>query len=174
MDIALLNPNTLRIKSKNASIVVNPTSSTNKTEADAILLLTIYAKEGLAKIEGSRITIKGPGEYEMGGIKVSTTRVGQELVARVDVDGVKLLIGSGSTIEEIHDKIEECEVAVINSEGSFNYSILTTLEPSVLIVYGDKKEDVAKSLGKDSAIRTSKYSTTSDKLPQEMEVVLLG
>ncbi len=174
MDVILLNENTLKIKGKNASIIINPSTSTSKTEADAIILLKSDLSFNPDKIEGSRITIKGPGEYEISGVKISTTRVEEDQVARVDVDNVKVLVGNGSAIEKIHDKIEEAQVVVINSDEEFNHSILTSLEPNVLLVYGAKRTEVAKSLGKDEAASASKYSTSSDKLPAEMEVILLG
>ncbi len=174
MDITILNENTLKVKGKNASIIINPTSSTSKTEADAIILLKSDSSFNPDKIEGSRITIKGPGEYEISGVKISTTRVEDDQIVRIDVDNVKVLVGSGKAIEKIHDKIEESQVVVINSEEEFNHSILTALEPNVLLVYGSKKVEVAKSLGKDEIENANKYSTTSDKLPAEMEVVLLG
>ena len=174
MDVVLLNENTLKIKGKNASIVVNPNTSTGKIEADAILLLNSNTDQSVAKIEGSRITIKGPGEYEVSGVKVSVVGVESDQIAKIDVDGVKLLVGSGVSIEKIHDKIEEAEVVVINSDNEFNHSVLTSLEPNVLIVYGNKKDDIAKSLGKTEAVKASKYSTTAEKLPQEMELILLG
>lgn len=174
MDVILLNENTLKIKGKNASIIINPSTSTSKTEADGIILLKGDLSFNPDKIEGSRIIIKGPGEYEVSGVKISTTRVEGDQVARVDVDNVKVLIGNGLAIEKIHDKIEEAQVVVINSDEEFNHSILTSLEPNVLLVYGAKRTEVAKSLGKDEAISASKYSTASDKLPAEMEVILLG
>lgn len=173
MDVILIGKNTLRIKGKNASFVVNPDSSVSKTEADAIVLLGNRSDQAFPKITGARITIKGPGEYEISGIKISTTAVEQNLVARVDVDGIKLLVGSGESIEKIHDNTPECDVAVVNSDLDFNHAVLTSIEPRVLVIYGDKKESVAKMLGKDGAQKASKYWTTSERLPQEMEVVLL-
>ena len=174
MDVTLLNENTLKIKGKNASIIVNPSTFISKTEADAIILLKSDLSFNADKIEGSRIIIKGPGEYEISGIKISTTKVEEDQVARIDVDNVKVLVGNGLAIEKIHDKIEESQVVVINSDEEFNHSILTSLEPNVILIYGAKKTEVAKSLGKDGAISASKYSIASDKLPAEMEVILLG
>lgn len=173
MDVMLIGKNSLRIKGKNASFVVNPDSSVGKTEADAIVLLTAHSDQIFPKIQGSRITIKGPGEYEISEIKISTTKVDWNLVARADVDAVKLLVGSGESIEKIHDKIEECDIAIVNSDTDFNQAVLTSLEPKVLLVYGDNKEGVAKSLGKSEATRVSKFSTSLEKLPSEMEMVLL-
>lgn len=173
MDIILINKNTLRIKGKNSSFIVNPDAST-KAEADAIVLLRPWAHQTFPKIDGSRITIIGPGEYEINGVKIQATEVAGNLVVRADVDLVKLLIGSGESVEKIHDNTPECDVAIINSDRDFNHSVLTSLEPKVLVIYGDKKENIAKMLGKNDAPKTSKYGITSEKLPQEMEVVLLG
>lgn len=174
MDVMLLGKNTLRIKGKNASFVINPDSLTSKTETDAIVLLGTNSGSTFPKIEGSRITIKGPGEYEISGIKISTTAVGQNLVANAEVDGVKLLIGSAESIERIHDNTPECDIAIVGSDTEFNQAVLTSLEPRVLLVYGDNKEAVAKSLGKSEAVKASKFSATSEKLPEEMQLVLLG
>lgn len=173
MDVMLISKKTLRIKGKNASFVVNPDSLVGKTEADAIVLLVNHSDQKFPKITGSRITIKGPGEYEISGIKISITKVDQSLVARAEVDGIKLLVGSGESIEKIHDNTPECDVAIICSDLDFNQAVLTSLEPRALVIYGDKKESVAKMLGKDGAQKASKYSTTLEKLPQELEVVLL-
>lgn len=174
MDVAYLGENSIRIKSKTASIIVDPSPSIGKTETDAVVLTDSILNPNLSKIEGYRIVIKGPGEYEVSGVKVSASRVGEKLVLRLDVDGVKVLIGDGISIEKVHEKIEECDLAVINSENEYNYAILASLEPKALLVYGSQKEAAAKSLGKEDALKANKYSTTAEKLPQEMELIVLG
>lgn len=173
MDVMILGENSLRIKGRNASIVINPDTKTGKTEAEGIVVLEEYPDFSDAKIEGSRITIKGPGEYEVSGIKISGIEVDHKLVVNLDVDNIKLLIGSGQSIEKIHDKVEGANVAVINADTNFNYSILSSIEPSILAVYGKNKEEVKKSLGKDSET-VSKFSTTLEKLPTELQFLILG
>src|SRR3990167_362381 len=173
MDIMLLGEKTLRVKGKNSSAVINPTSTIGKTEADAILELEKYPDSTDSKVTGTRIIINGPGEYEVGGMKYSVVGVSGKLVTKIDTDSLKLLVGSGEVIEKFQDKVENCDIAVINADSGFNYSVLTSLEPRVLIVYGDKKDEVAKSLGKSSE-KITKFSTTQDKLPSEMQFVLLG
>lgn len=174
MDIVLLSENSLRIKGKSASIVINPTPSSGKTEAQGVLKLWEYPGFSDQKVEEERILIVGPGDYEVGGIKVSTTRVGDKLVARLEVDGVKVLVGTGENIIKIADKVEGADIALINSDEAFNYSGLSSVEPRVLLAYGIKKEEFRKSLGKESIPPVSKFSITKDKLPEEMQVLLLG
>lgn len=174
MEIMILSGNTLRVKGKSASLAINPTTETNKTEVNAILALHSDPKFSDSKMEGSRITIKGPGEFEVGGIKISAIAVAEKLVARIDVDSVKVLIGSGEAVEKIQDKVEGSDLVVINADTKFNYSMLTALEPKVLLVYGELKDEVSKSLGKGTAEKANKFSTTADKFPSEMQYILLG
>jgi hypothetical protein len=174
MDIMLIAGGGLRIKGKNSTLVVDPVSSTGKTEADAILALNNSVSFSEAKIEGSRITLKGPGEYEVGGAKVTTISIGEKLVARIDIDSVKVTVGSGEAVEKIQDKLEGSDILVVNADGKFNYSSLASLEPKVLIVYGGMKEEVSKSLGKESLEKLNKFATTVDKLPAELQYVILG
>lgn len=171
MDIALLDPKALRIKGKNSIIVVDPNTLTGKTEADAIL--TLGAEFSDKKIEGFRIIIKGPGEYEVGGIKILTIKSESGVVARADVDGVRVVIGSGQSLEKNQDKIDTCDVLVIKADSEFNNSFVASLEPKIVLIYGENKETTIKSLGKDGADKITKFSTTADKLPAELQVSLL-
>ena len=173
MDVAILGNNSLRIKGKMASIVVDPSTSTPKTEAQAIILLSANPDFSDSEIEGSRINIKSPGEYEVSGIKISGLSADGELVARVDADGLKVTVGKGKAIERIQDKLEDCPVLVINADSEFNYSILASLEPNLLIVYGEKRAEVAKALGKESIDKANKFSFSADKLPEDMQLVIL-
>lgn len=171
MDIVFLGGKTLKIKGKNAAFVVNPTSSIGKTEADAILISGNFIDFSDLKVQSSRITIKGAGEYELGGIKISAISKDGDLINIVDVDNVKILLGDGLAIEKNHEKTEGFDIAVINADNEFDYSIISSLEPKVLIVYGEKKNLVLKSLGKEDTVKSSKFSTTFEKLPSEMQVV---
>ncbi len=174
MDITYLKNNSLRIKGRTSSVVIDPTPQLNKTEGNSVLALNENVNFPPSKIEGLRITINGPGEYEIGGIKISSLRVEGDLVANLDVDNIKILVGEGSAVEEIHEKMGECNIALIRIDKEFKTSVLTSLEPNVLLLYGERKEEVAKSLGKEEAAKVTKFWVTSEKLPSEMQVFLLG
>ncbi len=174
MDITLLSEKSIRIKSKSASLVVNPTSTISKTEAEGVLMLEKNPTLSSSKVEGSRISINGQGEYEVGGIKVSAIQVGDRLVANIEADGVRVLVGDGQSVEKIHEKVEGSDITLIDASEEFNYSSVSSLEQRVLLVYGLKKEEVGKSLGKSDVATVSKFSVTRDKLPEEMQLILLG
>lgn len=173
MDIVLLDQKAIRIKGKNSAIVIDPNTSTQKVEVSAIIMLEDSADFSDKKIEGSRITVKGPGEYEIGGAKISGIKVGEKLVVRIDIDGVKVLVGSGASIEKISDKIDASDVVVINSDSEFNNSFIMSLEPKVVLLYGQRKEETAKTLGSETAEKVSKFSTTLEKLPSELQILIL-
>lgn len=173
MDVILLGKNSIRIKGKKASLVIDPTSEIGKTEADAAINLTNVANFSTVKLEGSRVTFSGPGEYEVGGIKMSLIAAGGGCVGFFDVDGISVLVGSGAALEKVQEKAESADMVVVNANSEFNYSVVTSLGSKVLLVYGDNRDEVKKVLGKDGEAM-SKFSTTKEKLTEEMQFVLLG
>ena len=173
MDVIILDKNCIKLKGKTTSILINPSDSMNKSEAEAVIVPATYQGQSFPKVEGLRIIIKGPGEYEVNGVKITAFSGASDLVSFVDMDGLKILAGNGLSIEKIQDKIEECHIAVINADSEFNYSVLSTIEPRVILVYGEKKGEVAKQVGKDNPEKVSKFSTTYEKLPAELQMLLL-
>ncbi len=174
MDVAILSGNSIRVKGKNSTILINPSKSTSKTEADGIVKLWNFPDYSDDKIDGNRIVISGPGEYEVGGMKTSGMKVDEELVAKIDADGVGVLVGSGKAIAKIGEKAEGADILVVNTDEDFNSAGLSTLEPNVILLYGLKKEEVAKGLGKNTPETTSKFSASKDKLTEETQLFLLG
>ena len=78
MDIYIIAKDCLRLKGKRSTFIVDPTAALkSKTPTDAVIVLNEQEKYDLSKIEESRVTIKGPGEYEIGGVfitGISTSR----------------------------------------------------------------------------------------------------
>ena len=62
---------------------------------------------------------------------------------------------------------------MINADAEVSESAVTAMEPSIVVLYGEKAREGAKALGKDSASASSKISVSEDKLPEEMDVMLL-
>ena len=101
-------------------------------------------------------------------------KVFEKLAVRIDVDNVRVLIGNGEAIEKTQDKVDEIDILVVNADAKFNYSVLASFEPKVLIVYGELKSEVAKSIGQENAEKMNKFSVAKDKLPAELQFILLG
>lgn len=170
MELALLTKDSLRVKGKQGVLVIDP-SSTGKVEADAVLVSSQGGKAPI--VEGSRLVIYGPGEYEVAGIKVTTTGTDGNLVHTIKVDNVTVIAGTAQAISKAHDKLSESHIIAAHvTDGSLQEAV-TALAPRVVVLYGEKADEEAKNLGKEVKA-VAKYQTTVDKLPADMEVVVLG
>lgn len=174
MDVTVLGSKTIKLRGKRASLVINPANGISKTEAEGIILLGDYEDKNYSKIEGQRIIISGQGEYEVGGAKISAIKQDKGLVCLIDSDGVKVLAGEGKSIEKVYEKIDSCNVAIVYTNEDFDEDVLPKIEPNVILLFGDKKEEVGKALGKDLPQEVSKYSVTVDKLPEDPQIYLLS
>ena len=169
MEIALLSKSGLRIKGKRASFAVDPQE---KHEYEAILLLD-KLQDVVAKSE-SAVIISGYGEYEIGGIKMAATRIESDLIYSMHVDNISILLGKLSALDKIHSKLQEHQIVIANCTDSGNASFITSLAENVVMFYGEKAAEVASGFSKESVKNMNKYSSTKDKLPAEVETVLLA
>ncbi len=179
MEISSLDAQSIRIKGKQASFVIDPTKGISKTSAEAILQLRNTADFTGQKIEGARLTIQGPGEYEIGGVKISAFRLGADLVYDIKIDGISLflaideLMSKQDILQKSKDIMKDYHIVVLNTQEVGDQSGLPSFSPRVVVFYGNNAKEGAKALGKEEITPTAKYQTTADKLPDEMEVVVL-
>jgi hypothetical protein len=173
MDIQLLGKDSLRIKSKKTAVAIDPKSSIAKFDADAILL--IDKKSDVSRVNDSRITIDGAGEYEISGLKVSGIKSDKDIMYGLNSENVDAIVAKASSLETVPiDKIGEYQVVIINVDSDLKQSVVTAMEPRVVVLYGEKAKEGAKVLGKESVLTASKISIAEEKLPEEMDVMLLG
>lgn len=173
MEILSLSQNSFKLRGKHASLVVDPLREDKiKTSGDAILLLT-GNNNVINSVEGSRLLIESSGEYEVNGVKVSAYGTRTALSYVCNVDGVIVLIIHAKDLEIMHDKLPECHVAVVKVDDSLDSASLNAISPRVVLLYGANAHDSAKGFGKESQT-ASKFQTTLEKLPEEMQVVILG
>ena len=122
-------------------------------------------------VSGQRVIVSGPGEYEVGGVKI--TGMNQNgMMYVLHVDEVEVFVTSASALEKTLEG-NEYEIIVINADTVLRESFITTLSPKVVIIYGLQASEAAKALGRDS-IPVAKYVISADKLPEEMEVIVLA
>ena len=172
MDISIVGKNSIKLKGKQATFVVDPSKEMPKTSADGIVLLNGTTGIDTARITESRIIINGPGGYEVAGAKVVGTTTPKGTLYKFTIDDVVIILGRSS--ETKAEGFNACQAAVINTDLDFNESFVTSLEPKITVLYGDKKIESAKTLGAESVTSVPKITITKDKLPEKMEVVVLG
>lgn len=178
MEILLLSPNCLRIKGKNSSVIVDPITLRTKTPADAVIFLNENEKQDVSKVEDYRVILSGPGEYEFSGVKVLA--LGEKnTVYSLNIDGMDILLGNVEGIEKYKDKLKEHSIVIFYINSKFDGSLITALEPKVVVYYGEQAMEAVSLLGKDNegenAIKpVLKYVTKLESLPEKMETVFLA
>lgn len=174
MEITTLDKkNCLRIKGKHASLIIDP-SPTVKTTTDGVL----FSKKNNAaipkSIEVARLIVLGAGEYEVGGIKIATQAYGDEFVHIVTLDSITVCFIPTSLLEKLQEKMSDCNILAILVNGAVKDSVVASYDSRVIILYGEHLTDEAiSSFDKQNIITTAKFLSTADKLPEEMQVILL-
>lgn len=170
MEIALLGDQSLKIRGKKGSLLIDPVKGIPKTPTDAIVVLAQKDYDA-SRAQGARVVIEGPGDYEVSGIKISSLRFGSELMYRLTVDGIALILTTSHGLTNAQES-QECSMLVVNAQEILEASSVTQASPQVLLLYGQNALDSAKAVNKEVQI-LSKYAVTAEKLPEEMQVVVL-
>lgn len=168
MEIAWVAKQGLRIKGKNATLLVNPLDETAEHDA------TIYFPFAKISNKYTAVPINGPGEYEVGGVKISGVKQKDQTIYSVTVDGVDILLGDLEAIEKLQHKVKEHNIVLIRTEVENDASFVNGLATNVVILYGDKAKEVLEKFAKEGLQELNKYSSTKDKLPQEIQTILLS
>lgn len=173
MEVALLSSDSLKIKGKKSSLVVDPKPKMPKTAADTILLLG--GDSDLSRVEEYRLVIKDDGEYEVGSIKITGQSKDSEIYYNLNVDSSQIILAKVSTLEKLSDTSNEAQIAILNVDSSLNESIVASLDASVVVLYGEKAAEGLKSLGKNDLTPTKKYATGKEVAEtQETQIVWLA
>jgi len=173
VDISILSKASIKIRSRHAGIIVDPSMELPKISSDAVILLKTDGFD-LSRVVDYRIVINGPGEYEISGVKVLGVKGDKGFVYGISADGFSVILGRSSDISKIKEDTYLSQIVILNVDDEINASAVTKLEPKIVILYGENKEAALKILGKANLSPVKKYSTLKDKLPEEMEVILLN
>lgn len=171
MDVMLIGKSSLKIKGKHASIIVDPAVKMTKTAGDAVLILEKAGTDS-ERVLDARIVISDPGEYEAGGIKITAVRGGKGMVYNLNVDNVAVLLANVDSLGSVADGVDGSQVTILKIDTEVESSFATAVEANALILYGEKAGEAIKLLGKEP-VSTSKFSISSDKTTEEMQLVWL-
>ncbi len=173
MDFQILGEESLKIKGKKVSIAVDPKEKIAKFDAEAIVATSKDYDQ--SRVSDYRVIVEGPGEYEVSGLKISGIKSDGSTIYELDSEGANILVTKASALENIStDKLDEYKIVVVNADSEINQTVITAMEPRVVVLYGQLKKEGAKKLGSESSSVSSKISLSEDKLPEELEVMLLG
>lgn len=157
-------------------------------------------KEGV--VEGNPVVISGPGEYEVKGVSIVGIQTfhdakggverGKNTVYQCVVDNVSIVhlgdIGHVLTKEQL-SAITSCDILMVPVGGVYTVDaqeaseLISQLEPSIVLPMHYKIEGLKfpldpldkflKEVGSETAQKMTKLAITKDKLPSEVEVVIL-
>jgi hypothetical protein len=172
VDISIIGKGSLKLKGKRSTFIVDPVKDMPKTASDAVILLKGRVGKDLTRATDYRVVIEGPGEYEISGAKISGVKTVNGIIYKLTIDNVTIILGYSADAKM--EGFSVGQVALINTSENFNEAFITALESKLTILYGEKRMESAKILGKNVTSSVSKITVLKDKLPTEMEVVALG
>jgi len=149
MEISLLKKGSIKIKSKNALLTVDPVE---KNEADIYFNM---APSPLApNTYDPSLLIQGPGEYEVKGVSVHGKGIEKEVIYTILADSMKVMLLSSNAVNQVKDA-DEVAAIIIKVESEIKDSILSLSSTSLLIFYGDT--DLVK-LSDDKVTKSTKVN----------------
>lgn len=134
MELSLENNNTLKISTKNGTVVINPTSSATGN----ILILSDNTSPSF-DVPDSTLVIYGPGEYEASGILVKGTRPQTDTVYEISDANGKILYTTSNSISKLTDE-EDFDAVVVRVVDSYDEAVLEALSANLLVIFGDSSQ----------------------------------
>lgn len=111
MEIKLLSKETIFIKGKKDGVLINPSIESLEKIQSRVILFT-NEDLGKADLEGDKVLISGPGEYEVNGIEVNGINAeNSNTVYKIGIDGFRIVV-TGELTEALSEKrVEKIDAA---------------------------------------------------------------
>lgn len=162
MELSFVSDNSIKIKTKKTTIVVDPDTS---VAADGALFTspTQNVREGKIFSQIKKILIDGPGEYEIGGLMIKAKRVEEELLYHLDSQDGRFFLLPSSLIDKLKEE-EESPTVVIHMESKVDERIFSQFPSHLCVVYGPES---FLSFAQDSVVRLSRVNLRTHRLSSE-------
>ncbi len=174
MEVAKITTNSVRIKSKLGVFAIDPIDTKGTLEADAVLFLNRTLTQQDINAESSIVIINGPGEYEIKSVKFTGVGRGNLIAYFGKFDSIDTFVVKASTLNIAKEVSRECQIAIIEADVIVEQSAVAATNASIIIFYGDKSMESVAALGKSDIAPVNKFSISRDKLPTEVQVVVIG
>ncbi len=188
MEITYLGHAAFRIKGKTAIVVTDPYSPQHvglkfpkHVTADVVTVSKDHPDHNAVRqVEGSSYVVNGPGEYEIKGVGVIGRKIDNATMYHIEIDGLSIVhlgaLGRALTAEEV-DSLDGVDILLV-PVASFAAAVITEIDPSIVIPMtlgtdGATVKDFLKEIGKEDVVPQAKLTVTKDKLPEQMQVVVL-
>src|SRR5664279_576887 len=107
MEISILPQASLRIKGKHAALIIDPQE---KSAYNAAIFLN--KNQSTTSVGDDIVILNGPGEYEVGGIKIKGLKGENETLYSINIDGIDLLLGNINSLDKMQHKLQEHNIVI--------------------------------------------------------------
>ena len=83
VDVSVLSKDSIKIKGRSSSFVIDPTAQIQEVGADAAVFLKDIENPEVGKVTDYRVIIKGAGEYEVAGTRILGTKSDDNFYTRL-------------------------------------------------------------------------------------------
>lgn len=132
MEISRLSDTSVKIKTKTATLVVDPDV---KVEAEVLLHITPFENDSNL-VSKKRIIIDGPGDYEVMDVAITGISYGDFMGYSIDDGTTKVIIAPSHAIESVKDE-EGYAAVIIKAVAAVDLEKISSFTPDVCIVFGD-------------------------------------
>jgi hypothetical protein len=167
MEITLL-PDGLKLKGKLATISINSTKDLSSYQA----FLSLSKLDILPA--GNMLMIDGAGEYEISGVKITGVGSEQDIVYTLNIDSVIVTVGNLAALEKLHSKLPESHVLIVDAVADGNPSFVSAIATNAVVFTGMFGKTVGEKVAKTGLQSMNKFQVTADKLPTELQTILLA
>lgn len=178
MEISILPKSSIKIKGKKSSLIIDSSSLATKAETDGVILFNNPNAGVSSKASSYRVVIAGPGDYEVGGIKISGIRQGSDTYYIIHIDGLSMLLCRVGTVDKLKDSLAETQISLLYADKSIDKASVGILSSKIVAIYGERLEEYMQTFSKGGDDDTQKKATgkivvSYDKLPSEMDFFFL-
>lgn len=175
-----------------------------KVEADAVLCTHQHPDHhDLSRVNNYRVVIERPGEYEIGGSQIygiltfhdneHGKKRGTNTTFEIKIENISIV-----HLGDLGHKLDEGQVESLNGvdvllipvggvytiDARLAKEVVGQLEPLIVIPMHykepglkfnlDSLDEFLKEMGKEKVVKLPKLSLTKDKIPEEMQIVILN
>lgn len=188
MEITSLGLAAFRIKGKTATVVTDPYTPSHAggkfpkhITADVVTVSRDHPDHHATnQVEGTAYVVNGPGEYEIKGVGVIGRKIEQTTIYHIELDGLSIVhlgaLPRALSAEDV-DSLDGVDILMV-PVGAFAAAVINEIDPSIVIPMslgtdGATVKDFLKEIGKEDVVPQAKLTVTRDKLPEQMQVVIL-
>lgn len=158
MEVLKVTGSSVKLKGKNASIIIDPVG---KSDAEIVIATQSLDSLALDKVDGKRLVIAGPGEYEVGGISVTGIQTKGGVIYQI-LDHTKVMFAPSSAIAFVPDD-EDFDCLLIKVAGDLPKDSLGPINTKCTVLFGEVSALTLGEVEEASKINLKKSVETAGK-----------